>query len=211
MRRCRECGQVVNDQNIGYCPRCGSGNLMNISPNQTRPNQNQGIPNQNRPNTSQNRVNQSQVRPNPNQTRPNQAAPMHNTEFSQKRPNLGFDRNNQYQNRANDNNEQFNDTYMEFDNMQIDNDINIDSTNQTNNTDLESENESIITFKEWILFYLKCLIPFYNLYIIVRTAIGGRKIKKSLTNMIRASLIYYMVLSVIFYGLSIALGTALTR
>ena len=53
--------------------------------------------------------------------------------------------------------------------------------------------DEVVSIGEFIIFYLLCMIPFYNIFLMIKTAIGGPKTKQSLTNLIRASLIFSLV------------------
>lgn len=79
-------------------------------------------------------------------------------------------------------------------------------SNEPNYNAFNSNSDEVITFGEWIKFQLLLLIPFYNIFKIIRTAIGGPTIKRTFTNYVRAALVFGVVLTVLAFLLSFVIG-----
>lgn len=69
--------------------------------------------------------------------------------------------------------------------------------------------DEVVTIKEYLIFCICLYVPFYGLYKIIKVAIGGPKIKRSMTNIIRANLILALIGVVVAIIFSATLGEIL--
>ena len=228
MRKCFDCGYIDNDPNMFTCPQCGSSRIGDVeprnpnmgrpnpnmgrpNPNMNRPNPNMGNPNMGRPNPGMNRP--PMGRPNPNMGNPNMGNPnMGNPNMGN--PNMGrppmnnmprngmgnpnMGRPNPNMNRPNMNKQPNNGAPI----MAVD-----EGMENNNPTPMQSyDNGNVVSFGEWLKLYLLLMIPFFNIYKIIKIVIGGPTINKSITNAYRAGLVFGVALSVIMFLLSFVFG-----
>ena len=67
---------------------------------------------------------------------------------------------------------------------------------------------SVMSTKDWVKFFIKCIIPLYNIYWLIRCLIGGEKVNENEHNLTLASLLYGLLLSgVIFLIFGVFAGT----
>lgn len=233
MRKCFDCGYTDNDPNMFTCPQCGSSRIGDVeprnpnmgrpnpnmgrpNPNMNRPNPNMGNPNMGRPNPGMNRP--PMGRPNPNMGNPNMGNPnMGNPNMGRPpmnnmprngmgnpnmgNPNMGnpnMGRPNPNMNRPNMNKQPNNGAPI----MAVD-----EGMENNNSTPMQSyDNGNVVSFGEWLKLYLLLMIPFFNIYKIIKIVIGGPTINKSITNAYRAGLVFGVALSVIMFLLSFVFG-----
>lgn len=76
-----------------------------------------------------------------------------------------------------------------------------------------SQEKDIVTFKDFVITYLKFLIPVYGLILLVKVLIGSKYIKKTITNSTRATvvvfIIFFIIIKVITFLMGMSLGTIL--
>lgn len=70
----------------------------------------------------------------------------------------------------------------------------------------KSTNDGVVTLKEWLVTYLLLLIPFYNIYKLIKIVVGGPSIKRSITNLFRASLVMSVIMAVLILLGSLIMG-----
>ena len=161
MKTCRQCGQIVQDIET-YCPRCGSSQLVTNLNKQPSPSYQQQI-NQNQTVNTPNR--QVQTAPsgyrNPNSVR------------GQGNINQGFRAPERPQNPQNN----------------MNGNMGFDAVQPFQNQVVTDNEDTIVSWKEWLILMLKLLIPIYSLYTIIRT-LTNKKVKKSMREYMKASLIF---------------------
>lgn len=63
--------------------------------------------------------------------------------------------------------------------------------------------------KDFLIFYLLMLIPIFNIIYLIMVAIGGPNYKASLTNYVRASLIWAAIITVLYVIILLIFGAAI--
>lgn len=73
-----------------------------------------------------------------------------------------------------------------------------DNAELTDETTDTTYSEDSVTVQEWVIYMLLCMIPIYNIILVIKTALGKRDVK--------GSMIQFAKTQCIFIGLSIAAG-----
>jgi hypothetical protein len=69
------------------------------------------------------------------------------------------------------------------------------------------DNNEPATIKDYLLFFLQMLVPIWNIIKMIMVAVGGPKYKKSMTNFVRASLIWGAIIFVLYIILFAIFGS----
>lgn len=69
------------------------------------------------------------------------------------------------------------------------------------------DNNEPATIKDFLLYFLQMLVPVWNIIKMIMVAVGGPKYKKSLTNFVRASLIWGAIILVLYIILMVIFGS----
>lgn len=71
-----------------------------------------------------------------------------------------------------------------------------------------ASNSEPAKIKDFLIFYLLMLIPIFNIVYLIIVAVGGPKYNPSLTNYVRASLIWAAIIFVLYIVLILIFGAA---
>ena len=226
MKVCTQCHAYASDFD-DYCPKCGSGNLVEAQqrppqqrPPQQRPPQ-QRPPQQRPPQQGGYYEGQRPPQQRPPQQRPPQQGGYYDNQYGQRPPQQRPPQQgeNPYGQRPPQQGTIINGKRApqnDVDDFDIDLEMDNGSKPKRGKKPEPARVEAInveheeVTFGDWLKLYLKLLIPIYSLFVYFKTLIGGPSVPKSMTNCMRAQLVFSMIitlLSIAFYA--VVLGSAI--
>ena len=74
--------------------------------------------------------------------------------------------------------------------------------------DDDVETAEVVTMAQWLVLMLKPIVPILNIIVLIKTAVGGPKVNRNMTTMMRAQLIYVAIVFVLTFVITAIAGAS---